>query len=96
MNASPYHSKVKVTLRFVDTQFPAGGVVTGKMELECKAEKGLGISMIMAELYAVEGELHKNYLILLCGVRFFGLWDVLARVSLSVSAINHTCDVDVA
>ncbi|KAI0689087.1 hypothetical protein C8T65DRAFT_700394 [Cerioporus squamosus] len=54
MNASPYHSKVKVTLSFADTQFPAGSTATGKMELECKAEKGLGISVIMAELYAVE------------------------------------------
>ncbi|RPD54826.1 hypothetical protein L226DRAFT_539372 [Lentinus tigrinus ALCF2SS1-7] len=54
MNASPYHSKVKVTLRFADTQFPAGGMVTGNMELECKAEKGLGISVIMVEMYAIE------------------------------------------
>ncbi|KAH9933556.1 uncharacterized protein BXZ73DRAFT_77184 [Epithele typhae] len=54
MNASPYHSKVKVTLRFADTQFIAGGMVTGKIELECKAEKGLGISVIMVELFGVE------------------------------------------
>lgn len=57
MNASPYHSKVKVTLRFADHQFAAGGMVTGKMELECKAEKGLGIGVILVELYAIEGEL---------------------------------------
>ena len=56
MNASPYHSKVKVTLRFADQQFPAGGMVSGKMEMECKAEKGLGIGVIMVELYAIEGE----------------------------------------
>ncbi len=61
MNASPYHSKVKVTLKFADTQFAAGDMVTGKMELECKAEKGLGISVIMAELYAVEGELYHDF-----------------------------------
>ncbi|TBU56615.1 hypothetical protein BD310DRAFT_907616 [Dichomitus squalens] len=54
MNASPYHSKVKVTLKFADHQFPAGGLVTGKMEMECKAEKGLGIGVIMVELYAIE------------------------------------------
>ncbi|KAI0706423.1 hypothetical protein C8Q76DRAFT_818795 [Earliella scabrosa] len=54
MNASPYHSKVRVTLKFADTQFAAGGMVAGKMELECKAEKGLGISVIMVELYAIE------------------------------------------
>lgn len=56
MNASPYHSKVKVTLKFADTEFAAGGMVTGKIELECKAEKGLGINVIMVELYAIEGE----------------------------------------
>ncbi|PIL32358.1 hypothetical protein GSI_05604 [Ganoderma sinense ZZ0214-1] len=54
MNASPYHSKVKVTLKFADHQFAAGGMVTGKMELECKAEKGLGIGVILVELYAIE------------------------------------------
>ncbi|KAI9001466.1 hypothetical protein BD414DRAFT_533215 [Trametes punicea] len=54
MNASPYHSKVRVSLKFADTQFAAGGAVTGKMELECKAEKGLGIGVIMVELYAIE------------------------------------------
>ena len=56
MNASPYHSKVKVPLKFADTQFAAGGMVTGKAELECKAEKGLGISVIMVELFAIEGQ----------------------------------------
>ncbi|KAI0648693.1 hypothetical protein C8Q79DRAFT_1040192 [Trametes meyenii] len=54
MNASPYHSKVRVSLKFADTQFAAGGTVTGKIELECKAEKGLGIGVIMVELYAIE------------------------------------------
>ncbi|KAJ2977562.1 hypothetical protein NUW54_g11403 [Trametes sanguinea] len=54
MNASPYHSKVRVSLKFADTQFAAGSAVTGKMELECKAEKGLGIGVIMVELYAIE------------------------------------------
>ncbi|OSC98490.1 hypothetical protein PYCCODRAFT_1375122 [Trametes coccinea BRFM310] len=54
MNASPYHSKVRVSLKFADTQFAAGSAVTGKVELECKAEKGLGIGVIMVELYAIE------------------------------------------
>ncbi|KAI0763340.1 hypothetical protein BD413DRAFT_643412 [Trametes elegans] len=54
MNASPYHSKVRVSLKFADTQFAAGGTVTGKIELECKAEKGLGIGVIMVELCAIE------------------------------------------
>ena len=55
MNASPYHSKVRVTLKFADDQFAAGGMVTGKMQLECKAEKGLGLGVIMVKLYAIEG-----------------------------------------
>ena len=55
MNASPYHSKVKVTLKFADNEFSAGGMVTGRIDLECKAETGLGISVIMVELYAIEG-----------------------------------------
>ena len=63
MNASPYHSKVRVTLKFADTQFAAGGMVAGKMELECKAEKGLGISVIMVELYAIEGECPRSHTI---------------------------------
>ncbi len=62
MNASPYHSKVRVTLKFSDTQFPAGSMVTGKVELECKAEKGLGISVIMVELYAIEGEIIRPHM----------------------------------
>ena len=57
MNASPYHSKVRVSLKFADPHFAAGGMLSGKMELECKAEKGLGIGVIMVELYAIEGTL---------------------------------------
>lgn len=65
MNASPYHSKVRVTLKMADSQFAAGGMIMGRMELECKAEKGLGISMIMVELYAIEG----TFLTLFCGLQ---------------------------
>ena len=39
------------------------GMVAGKMELECKAEKGLGISVIMVELYAIEGECPRSHTI---------------------------------
>ena len=70
MNASPYHSKVKVTLRFADQQFPAGGMVTGKMEMECKAEKGLGIGVILVELYAIEGELLRSIMLQFLHVLF--------------------------
>lgn len=56
MNAMPRHSKAKVSLSFPDTVFVAGGYLTGKMELECKAERGLGISDIKVELFAIQGE----------------------------------------
>lgn len=36
--------------------YVAGKFVTGKMEVECRADKGLGISIIMVELFAVQGE----------------------------------------
>ncbi|CCM04221.1 uncharacterized protein FIBRA_06388 [Fibroporia radiculosa] len=54
MNASPHHAKVKVSLTLSDSMFLAGRSVTGKMEMECKADKGLGIGVIMVELVAVE------------------------------------------
>lgn len=55
MNASPNHPKVKVSITLSDPTFVAGGAVTGKMEMECKTDKGLGIGIIMVELFAVEG-----------------------------------------
>ncbi|EIM90720.1 uncharacterized protein STEHIDRAFT_165243 [Stereum hirsutum FP-91666 SS1] len=54
MNASPNHPKVKVSITLSDPTFVAGGAVTGKMEMECKTDKGLGIGIIMVELFAVE------------------------------------------
>ncbi|TFY83918.1 hypothetical protein EWM64_g96 [Hericium alpestre] len=54
MNASPYHPKVKVSLTTSDKLYVAGGAVTGKMEVECRADKGLGLGIIMVELYAIE------------------------------------------
>ena len=55
MNASPHHSKVKVSLKLPEGTFVAGNAVTGKMEMECKSDRGLGIGVIMVELFAVEG-----------------------------------------
>jgi hypothetical protein len=55
MNASPHHSKVKVSLTLGQSLFVAGEHVTGKMEMECRADKGLGIGIIMLELFAIEG-----------------------------------------
>lgn len=54
MNASPHHAKVKVSLQLADSMYVAGNAITGKVQLECKADKGLGIGVVMVELYAVE------------------------------------------
>lgn len=55
MNASPYHSKVKVSLSFSDSLYIAGSHVTGKMELECRADKGLSLGIIKVELSGIQG-----------------------------------------
>ena len=55
MNASPHHSKVKVSLTLADNLFVAGGFIAGKMEVECRTDKGLGLNVMMVELFAVEG-----------------------------------------
>ncbi|KAF6759747.1 hypothetical protein DFP72DRAFT_884047 [Ephemerocybe angulata] len=52
MNASPHHSKVKVSITLADRMFVAGGFIAGKVEMECRADKGLGIGVIMVELFA--------------------------------------------
>jgi hypothetical protein len=55
MNAMPFHSKVKVSLTLSDPTFVAGNVISGKMEMECKADAGLGIGIMMVELFAIQG-----------------------------------------
>lgn len=60
MNVVTHHAKVRTTLRFAEQLFVAGGMVTGKMEMECKADKGLAIGVIMVELYAIEGASRLN------------------------------------
>lgn len=55
MNASPHHAKVKLTLHQADTIFVSGTHVTGKMEMECRADQGLGIGVMMVELFATQG-----------------------------------------
>ncbi|KAL5525827.1 hypothetical protein ACEPAG_7164 [Sanghuangporus baumii] len=54
INATHAHSKAKVSLFFADALFVAGEHVSGKMELECKAERGLGIGDIKVELFAIQ------------------------------------------
>src|SRR6202043_766069 len=47
--------KVKVTLTLGQSTFVAGEHVAGKVEIECRADKGLGIGVIMVELFGIEG-----------------------------------------
>lgn len=58
MNASPHHPKVKVSITLPDPIFVAGTHVSGKMEVECRADKGLGINIMMVELFAMQGTLN--------------------------------------
>ena len=61
MNATPHHSKVKVSVTLSDSFFIAGDAVTGRMELESRADKGLGLGIIMVELVAIEGRYRSLY-----------------------------------
>ncbi|KAJ3548761.1 hypothetical protein NM688_g5252 [Phlebia brevispora] len=54
MNVTSSHPKLRTTLRFADLQFVAGNVVSGKMEMECKAEKGLAVGVIKVDLFGTE------------------------------------------
>ncbi|KAI0248483.1 hypothetical protein BJV78DRAFT_1284744 [Lactifluus subvellereus] len=54
MNATPHHSKVKVSVILSDPFYIAGDAITGKMELESRADIGLGLGIIMVELVAIE------------------------------------------
>jgi hypothetical protein len=56
MNASPHHPKVRVTCKLSDPLYVAGSLIAGKMEVECRTDKGLGLGVIMVELFAVEGQ----------------------------------------
>lgn len=55
MNATPHHSKIRVSLAQSSSLFIAGQDVTGKMEIECRADKDVGLGLIMVELFAVQG-----------------------------------------
>ncbi|KAJ3923721.1 hypothetical protein F5877DRAFT_30769 [Lentinula edodes] len=59
MNATKHHPKVNVSLILAESYFVAGDYISGKMEMDCKADKGLGIGMIMIELSATQGSLKK-------------------------------------
>ncbi|KAG6372199.1 hypothetical protein JVT61DRAFT_7992 [Boletus reticuloceps] len=56
MNASPHHSKVKVTLALSDPVYVSGTPISGKMEVESRADLDslLGIGVMMVELHAAQ------------------------------------------
>ncbi|KAL1683224.1 hypothetical protein EV122DRAFT_273346 [Schizophyllum commune] len=54
MNASPHHSKVKVSLTMGNRVFVAGGSIRGQMEVECRVDKGLALNVMMVELFAIQ------------------------------------------
>jgi hypothetical protein len=54
MNAIAHHPKVKVSITVSDPTFVAGKYLSGKMEMECRADKGLGIGLITAELFGIQ------------------------------------------
>ncbi|PPQ69295.1 hypothetical protein CVT26_001613 [Gymnopilus dilepis] len=56
MNAQTHHPKVKVAITLPDPTFVAGAHVSGKMEVECRADRGLGIGIMMVELFAIQGK----------------------------------------
>lgn len=54
MNATPHHSKVRLSVTLSDKFYIAGDAITGKMELESRADTGLGLGIIAVELVAIE------------------------------------------
>ncbi|KAG9316882.1 hypothetical protein JVU11DRAFT_2958 [Chiua virens] len=56
MNASPHHSKVKVTLTLSDPVYVSGGHISGKMQVESRADLDslVGVGVMMVELYAIQ------------------------------------------
>jgi hypothetical protein len=66
MNATPYHSKVRLTVTLSDKFYIAGDAITGKMELESRADTGLGLGIIAVELVAIEGRPFQSLLCSYC------------------------------
>ncbi|CAE6411638.1 unnamed protein product, partial [Rhizoctonia solani] len=54
MNAGPHHAKIKVTAHVTSAVYVAGSEISGKIDVECRAEKGLGLGTIMVELMAFQ------------------------------------------
>ncbi|CAE7062322.1 unnamed protein product [Rhizoctonia solani] len=54
MNAGPHHAKIRVTANVASSVYVAGSEISGKMDVECRAERGLGLGTIMVELIAFQ------------------------------------------
>ncbi|KAG7444696.1 uncharacterized protein BT62DRAFT_933744 [Guyanagaster necrorhizus] len=61
MNSSPTHPKVKISMDFSDPLFVGGTHVCGQLAMECRADKGLGISGMMVELFGTEELLSRDH-----------------------------------
>lgn len=56
MNAGPHHAKLRVTAHVAAPVYVAGTDITGKIDVECRTEKGLGLGTIMVEFMAIQGK----------------------------------------
>lgn len=83
MNVTSNHPKLRTTLRFADPSYIAGDAVSGKMEVECKAEKGLAVGAIMVELFGIEGE------------SCISLWLLLMRLATRAYIPRSLCETNV-
>lgn len=61
MNSTPTHPKVKISMDFSDPLFVGGTHVCGQLAMECRADKGLGISGMMVELFGTEELLSRDH-----------------------------------
>ncbi|THU88985.1 hypothetical protein K435DRAFT_865764 [Dendrothele bispora CBS 962.96] len=59
MNVTTNHPKVKLSLMLASPLVVAGDEICGKMEMDCRADQGLGIGVMMVELFAFQ-ELHSR------------------------------------
>jgi len=59
MNSSPLHPKVKVSLGVPSHVFIAGQEVRGKLLIESRADRGLGLSVITVKFKATQG-MHRS------------------------------------
>jgi len=95
MNASPHHSKVKVSLTLANPIFVAGSHVSGKMEMECRADSGLGINVMMVELFAIQGQSYPSGAMLLSekAIQSSRLEIILRRLHSCIAAVYFKVQV---